>query len=151
MDKKQLSQLDPKLKETYERIMGISSTPGQRPTPFAPKPVSPIASAQPIAPQPFQPQPLQPNKASFQATENTNPNAKEVYRVYPNQSIPAPPPIVKTQPIQNQPIQKPQTQNKKKKSKILPVLMGFGGTIFLIGYTLFWIKFFNLKVPFLPF
>lgn len=121
MDLSKLNQLDPKLKETYERVMGTSA----RPTTVAPQPTiqNQTIQSQPIQPQPI-PQPLEPAR---------------------------PQPIAQSQPVKIQPIQKPQTQNLKKKNKMLPIFLALGGIIFLIVYAFFWIRIFNLKLPFLPF
>lgn len=121
MDLSKLNQLDPKLKETYERVMGTSA----RPTPVAPQPT---IQNQTIQSQPTQPQPMP------QPVQQARPQ-----------------PIAQPQPVQAQPIQKQQEQTLKKKIKILPVFIILGGIIFLLGYVLFWTKIFNLKLPFLPF
>jgi len=95
MDPQKLAQLDPKIREQYERVMGTAI---------------PQASAQPAQPlgttTPPQPQ------TNFAA-----------------------PPVM---PM------------KKKGSSIMPVLFAIVGIIFLIIYTLFWTKIFNVKLPFLP-
>ena len=131
------NQLDPKLKETYERVMGTSLKPSQRSAPFVPKPVSPIPIAQPVTPQPtVLPQPFQPIQA------------KPVQPIQQSQPQPIQAPMAKPQA---QAGQKPQTQNAKKKNKMLPILIVLGGILFLLGYTFLWIKLFRLKLPFLPF
>lgn len=125
MDSKQLNQLDPKLKETYERVMGTplnksftQPLPPQLPTNM---PKTPFPSATPVttqtptrqpSPKPFQPQP---------ATYNVGQN------------------------------QKPQTQIAKKQNKMTPIFIVIGSFIFIILYALIWIKVLNLEVPFLPF
>jgi hypothetical protein len=40
---------------------------------------------------------------------------------------------------------------KKQSSGVSPVLYVLGGIIFLVAYTIFWLKFFKISVPFLPF
>ena len=113
---KQLNQLDPKLKETYERVMGTSSLPN------VPQPI--------IQKQVVQSQPLQPQPSPF--------------------TKPQPTPF-QTQPAQTQPIQGPQTKSLKKRNKMLPILLVLAGIAFLIGYTIIWVKIFNLNLPSLPF
>jgi len=83
MDPQKLSQLDPKLRAAYERVMG-----------------TPVATSQ--APQ-LQSQPI------------------------------APPP----QPVA-----------AGKKNGIMPVLFVLVGIVFIVIYTLFWTKIFNVKLPF---
>lgn len=43
-----------------------------------------------------------------------------------------------------------QSMNIKKKSHMMPILMGSVVVVFLVIYTLFWTKIFNFKLPFLP-
>jgi hypothetical protein len=87
-------------------------------------------------PNPFTPKPVMPQPTI----------QKPQMQVFPQNQ-----PIPQAQPAQIQPTQKPQTQNLKKKNKILPVFILLCGILFLIGYAFFWIKIFNLNLPFLPF
>ena len=126
MDSKQLNTLDPKLKETYERVMGTSSQPNVS-QPITQKPTT---QSQPLQPQPFQPIKPQPIQQPIQTSKATP---------------------FQTQPTQTQPIQGPQTKSIKKTNKMLPILLVLTGIVFLIGYTIIWLKIFNLNLPFLPF
>lgn len=123
MDIKQFSQLDPKLKETYERVMGTGINPSTKPQGAASAPQR-MSQPQTFVPKPFQPIQQMTQQQPFKPIQ-PQPGA--------------------------QPIQRPQTQNLKKKNKIIPILAGLGGIIFIVGYTFFWIKIFKLKIPFLPF
>lgn len=127
---KQLNTLDPKLKETYERVMGTSTTPIQKTNLFIPKPVAPQPT---IQNQTIQSQPIQPQ-----------PTPQPIKPVQPQ-------PIPQSQPVQEQPIQTPQTTSLKKRNKMLPIFLVLAGIVFLIGYTIVWLKIFNLNLPFLPF
>lgn len=37
----------------------------------------------------------------------------------------------------------------KKKAAVSPVILIFGGIVFLLAYTIFWLKFFNVPIPFI--
>jgi len=93
MNPKNLNQLDPKLKEAYERVMG---------TPVS----SAVRSSEPQAPP-------------HQETQTS--------------------PQFSTQVVINQ-----------KKKKLSPILIAASIILFFAVYTFFWIKVFNLKIPFLP-
>lgn len=93
-----MPDLDPKLKEAYERVMGTA-----------------VNGAKPVAQQ-------------------------------------TPPPVTNTAP---QPVSSPvpevnltpQAEDKKQSSPVILVVVGI---VFLLVYTLFWIKFFSIPLPFLP-
>jgi hypothetical protein len=129
MDPQKLSQLDPKLREAYQRVMGTTipepAAPNQAPAPAPLQPTPPVAQPQPV----------------------TNPQA-------------APEPAIPQQPTSNfvqmnstvAAIPADQAQSGtvlKKKSGLMPVLFIIAGLIFVGIYTLFWVKIFNLQVPFL--
>jgi cell division septal protein FtsQ len=48
------------------------------------------------------------------------------------------------------PMSQGQTMAIKKKSGMMPILIGIAGLFFVAVYTLFWTKIFNFKLPFLP-
>jgi hypothetical protein len=121
MNPKSVNDLDPKLKETYERIMGtnFASTPLQNPT-TAPTQNQPIMQTQPVTPQ---------------NQETQSPNTQP-----PNDAFsktPEPPVSLFTQ---NGPVSAPQ----KKKLNVLPILIVFGGIIFFVVYIIVWGKVFGL-------
>lgn len=153
MDPQKLSQLDPKLREAYQRVMGTTI-----PDPQAQTPLPDEASAKagsPISDPTSTPQPQSPStpapKSFFIPQPETNPQPQA-----PLAGGPAPEPTIPAQPIPTQnftappPMPQTQTMAVKKKSGITPVLFGIVGLIFLVIYTLFWTKIFNLKLPFLP-
>lgn len=155
MNPKSASNLDPKLKETYERIMGTGV---------------------PFTPTVNQTSPLQ----QPQETENTstplpqNPPTLQVQEVAPEPLyIPKAEPafIPKVEPVSNEMVQSPDFSAKnpfpdplppppdilggntalnvnpttpKKKNKLKPVLIGFGGILFLAIYAIIWAKVFSL-------
>ncbi len=117
-------QLDPKLKETYDRIMGsgVSSQPAQKPQP---------------APQPVH----QPIEEVHLPVENVA-------------SVPTPPPARPETPIQEEPQTemvninatvsqaKPVAAVSKKKSS--PVIFVVAGVGFFLLYTVIWLKVFKI-------
>lgn len=137
MDPQKLSQLDPKLRSAYERVMGTTIP---QPTP---------AQAQTTPPQ-SQPQPAAsiPKPMSQPAT---NPQPQSSNFVHMNSQIPtstaAP---ITSNPNFAIPTIPTQTTAMKKKSGMMPILFVILGVIFIAVYTLFWTKIFNLKLPFLP-
>ena len=139
MDPQKLSQLDPKLREAYERVMGTTipapQAPAQAPVPPAPVAPTPQPQPQPLQP-PFSPQPqVVPEAVPAQPASNFVQMNSEIRTAAPNIA----------------PQAQAQTMVLKKKSGIMPVLFVFVGIIFIVIYALFWTKFFNLKLPFLPF
>jgi hypothetical protein len=177
MDPQRLSSLDPKLRNAYERVMGTTipqpqaksdltqaaSAQTQAPSmavPFA----APDSNSIP-APQ-FQPQP--------ESQLNKSPAAEPQPTINPQpQTIPMPQTAMPTQQVSNSaqmnsqavdtqapaegsnpnfvaPIQNQSITIKRKGGIMMPVLFGIIGLVFVVIYTLFWTKIFNLKLPFLP-
>lgn len=139
MDPQKLASLDPKLREAYQRVMG-TPIPPPTPTPPAPEPQSiptPTATPEPQfsipsqaeLPEPSQPQPpVQPT--NFDQMDSQVPAT-------PSQNFIRPPAQV-------------QTMSVKKKNSMMPILFAIAGLFFIAIYTLFWLKIFNFKFPFLP-
>lgn len=136
MDPQKLSQLDPKLRDAYQRVMGTSVPPPQAPPPSPPPPtptptpapvqdsVSTVQEPSPIpTPEPTIPQPTEPTAAATNFDQ------------------------MKSEVATNQP--QAQTAVVKKKSA-MPILMVIGAICFIVIYTLVWTKIFNFKLPFLP-
>ena len=121
MDPQKLSQLDPKLRDAYQRVMGTPI-----PQPQAPQ-SQPVSQPQPaITPEP----PVQPaNFVQMNSEVVANPSS---------QNFTAPMPAAQTMAI------------KKKKGMMMPILFGIAGFILIAVYTFFWTKIFNFKLPFLP-
>lgn len=163
--KQQLNQLDPKLQEAYNRVMGTASTsnvamanagtpasdaasptppPTQSPQPpLPPKPAAPQPIPQPpVAPPPpaatFVP-PLPAEKPQEDSMASSMPITK-VYTPSPSADAATSGFVAAT----------PQTQAEEKKHGISPVILILGGLVFFIIYTLVWIRVFNLSLPFLP-
>jgi hypothetical protein len=186
MDPQKLSQLDPKLREAYQRVMGTTipepqaksdlaqAAPIQAQTPLptdlsadlsaealaeveAPAKVEasakandPIPSPQPAPaiPEPIaEPQPVinpQPAIPPQQASNfvQMNSEAPTSPAPTPNFTTPA---AFDAAPIQTQAI-----VVKKKNNILMLTMIGITILVFIAVYSLFWVKIFNFKLPFLP-
>ncbi|MBI4089429.1 MAG: hypothetical protein HY424_01820 [Candidatus Levybacteria bacterium] len=164
MDPQKLSQLDPKLREAYQRVMGasVSQPQAQPPTTIPTTPAQPpnLTSTSPVKPQsistsipiedktPFNPikppePPVQPKPAPQSIPQNPSPQTISFDQMNSEVSSPSSPNF--TQP-------EPQAKiiPVKKKNKFMPILIGIVGLVLIAAYTFLWTKIFNLKLPFLP-
>jgi hypothetical protein len=151
MDPQKLSQLDPKLRDVYQRIMGTQvpkpqavpipqqSEPVQAQT-FAPPPISQI-QPQPQTIPAQQPQPAVPAQPS-PVFAQMNPQMPTPTPTMPAASNFAAPVVSATLQTQSM------AMEKKGGSSIKFILFGILALIFFVIYTLFWTKIFNLKLPF---
>lgn len=136
MNPKSVNDLDPKLKETYERVMGTSL--GQKPT-TAP---APTMETQPVIepqPQPTtdeqKPEPqLQVETPTISTNEDTT--VSQVFRA-DSKNEPAETATV------NPPSPKSEAAAKKSGNKLLPIVI-VGGVMFLAIYAVIWAKVFGL-------
>jgi hypothetical protein len=181
--KQQLSQLDPKLKEAYERVMSSSATPTVPSTSPAPtatvNPPTPTSVPMPnintsTASGPFPtpgisttppPMPtMSPNiNSSGMSPQMT---AAPITNISPTPTVvnpgsPTPAPTtgpVKVQfnaQIGNPTAAQPATTGmglqaqKKKGPKVSPALIIVAGIVFILAYAIFWMKVFNIPIPFL--
>lgn len=119
--KQQFGQLDPKLKEVYERVMGTSVSSNSK--------ASPVLPQQPATP----PTPVQMQQ---HATPIPQPES--------------PKPQMPQTPITPQPQSPTQAVLVKPHGHISPMVWILGGFTFVIIYALAWVKIFNLKLPFAP-
>lgn len=174
MDPQKLSQLDPKLREAYQRVMGTvildppTAPPAQTQTPLSPIPdPTPTPVPQPAPEQTPTPQPQpQPEPAINPQQTAVNPQPEPTLTSEPsvppqalpkasnfvqmNSEVPAAPTPAPA-PNFTTPASQAQTAAiKKKGGMMMPVLFGIVGVIFVVIYTLFWTKIFNFKLPFLP-
>lgn len=157
MDPKTLQPIDPKLKETYERVMGTSLTPppsaGQNPPPPPPpvQPTPPIESKPPIQPQP-QPKlypPLQSNNNETPPLQQPSPQSTPLQHTE-KEAVTPPPNTPLTTPVVSEVKNNPTETTTERKRRVPRVFLVLGGVVFLIAYAFFWLKFFNLSIPFLP-
>lgn len=153
MDPQTLNNLDPKLKETYERVMGA-------------KPANSPASSSGTADDPGQQNNAQnaatePENAGAQAQDTTQQDANNVpLSTTPDGSQPA--------PLQSNDDKDPQTQTvtiseplpetnvlaqpaKSEHDGLLRVFYILGSTVFFLVYAFFWMRIFGLQFPGLSF
>ncbi|MBI4079545.1 MAG: hypothetical protein HY429_04595 [Candidatus Levybacteria bacterium] len=149
MDPKTARSLDPKLKEAYDRVMGTlttshAATTSPLPSP-PPPPLPPPADTQ-LSKPPFPSLGMPP----VQAAQSVAPHSPQQIAE----------PTIQPQPVQPQ-AAKPTTsaassgttfvaQAHKGKSGVHPAFVATGVVVFFLAYTFFWIKFFNLPLPFIP-
>lgn len=125
MDPKAANNLDPKMKETYDRVMGTSTTPNAAPAAAAPMATTPAASTPttpPAANTPFGTAPSMPDNLQFQAAIQAapaQPATTSVGVAVPNQT-----------------------------SSMVRILYIVGSVVFFAAYTYLWIKIFNISLPF---
>lgn len=136
------AQLDPKLKEAYERVMG-TAMPASGPQ--APKPVEPALPnlGEPTSP-PTQNGPTPPTILPNPSPQPSTPG------IITNSGIITPSSTPKTP--NNPPSVKAETTfvaNSGKSRGIPPILIFLLLILFFAGYAIFWVKFFNLSVPYL--
>lgn len=156
MDPNTLTNLDPKLRETYERVMGTTT-----PAPAEPPAASDQPSAQIPVPTPAA-DPL-PITASEPAPEQASPSPTPST---PTLSAPAADTLSAplTQPLStndqpqnvtiNQPLPDPSVSAFVAKPHghmgLIRVFYILGGIVFFVIYIFFWMKIFNIQLPFLP-
>ena len=136
MDPQKLASLDPKLREAYQRVMG---TPLPQVQPASPRgePVQPPTPSQPPVSEPEPAIPQQPPLGANNFVQ-MNSEVASAPTVAPSASPNFVAPATAS------------TIAVKKKSMMMPVMIGVASLVFLAIYTLFWTKLFSLKVPFLP-
>jgi hypothetical protein len=122
MDSKDLSRLDPKLREAYERVMGT-------PTSRQPQTQTPLPTPEPPPVQANEPQ--------------------QVHNA-PSEQVPAPAPHASSSVIAFNAQTYNKKSAGVKSGSLTPVIIGVGIVILLLAYTFVWVKIFNLSIPFLP-
>ena len=141
MDPNTLSSLDPKLRETYEKVMGAGAAPV---APEDPLPVAPAAQPAPVAQLPPAEEAVPTVAPAAPSPELTNmpvadPQlaADQPKVVTITQSMPNPAPELQVTP--------PTTHGHKGLIRIFYVL---GTAVFFVIYIFFWMKIFNIQLPF---
>lgn len=146
MDPNATTNLDPKLKDMYNRVMSTPVPPPVTPVPSTPPPPPP-APTQPAAPvTPPPPETPMPTQATPQPEAQPSTPIQSGPTTEMQATIPIP---VTPKPVSAAIVGGGSA--KSKNMKLIPILLGFGAIIFFGIYTVFWVKFFNLSVPFLPF
>ena len=136
MNPKAPANLDPKLKETYERVMGTSFAPATpSPAPAQPRPVQTTVVQEPEAPiaaGPIMPTPLPPiNVAGPDSNMVQSPQMPKTGDPF-KEAVPPPATVLM------------QGATPKKKNFLMPVLLGIGGLIFFVAYAVIWAKVFGM-------
>lgn len=136
MDPQTPNNLDPKLKATYDRVMGTATAPvGGQPAAQAATP--PAAAPAPIT------DPNAPAAAPAEsAPQNTSPSIPQTPYTADNLSFQA---AIQQTPATNQ---VPGLVTPRQSSSTLRVLYIIGGVVFFVVYTFVWVKIFNLPLPF---
>lgn len=123
MDPKKVSDLDPKLKEVYERVMGTkvpNSQPLSPPPPQSPK----------ITPPPPQ---ITQQVVAAKVTDQSKPGNVQIFTAKSGSANIMP-------------------EEKKGGSPFLAIVLVIAGLIFFVIYGFFWVRFFKVSLPFtLPF
>ncbi|OGH02640.1 MAG: hypothetical protein A2798_03305 [Candidatus Levybacteria bacterium RIFCSPHIGHO2_01_FULL_37_17] len=144
MNPKNLNDLDPKLRDAYEKVMGTNFNPApaatqqeQQNTPSvqaAPQQNTPLMQTQPAEEQPpvIQTVPVQPPLQ--------NPQPSPLPMQNPFAQTPIPPPTVLTQAGS---YSAPQ-QVQKKHFSFMPIVFLLGGGLFFAAYAVIWAKIFGL-------
>ncbi len=148
MDPKNLPNLDPKLREVYERVM---KTPIASPNPLQnPQAQPPPPPASPSLGGPASPTPQPPVSPTVNNEPSPVPSVK--------------PPAAQLSPTPQNTFHSTQVFNpdapsgtaspltnaaaSKSKGKISPVVLVLAGVVFFTVYALLWTKVFNLSLPF---
>jgi hypothetical protein len=140
MNPKTVNDLDPKLKETYERVMGTSFSPSANPipAPVMQRPIQTTVVEQPVAEQSpqavVQPLPPLPQQPAANPMQEMVPSPQMTKMPTTFQATAMPPANVL---IKN-------ATTTKKKNFLKPVLFTVGGIIFFIVYGVVWAKVFGL-------
>ena len=154
MDPKALSNMDPKLRETYERVMGTTvastqtspsatiPTPGQAVSSQIPNNITPPV-APPAAPLSTSPTPA----AEIPQPQTLTPPFTPATPVTPFSPLPQNVSAGAFQPLPS-PSSFPQNAQQQGSSPLLRILYIFGAVVFFGLYTIFWIKVFGFRLPF---
>lgn len=150
--KQQLNQLDPKLQEAYNRVMGTNVPPPAPGSPAPQPPANPVTQVPtepkpPVAPpQPAPVVPQVPNKPPPVPKQDNFAQTVPVAQVFTPTPSGAPQAAVSGFVAGGAEVAAPAV----KKSGISPAILVLAAIVFFIVYTLVWIKVFNLSLPFLP-
>lgn len=127
MDPKKTQTLDPKLKEIYERVMGTPTSPSTTAPQGALTAPPPLPQTQgvPSTPQ----QPLKSTPTEPLAQREQNPEAPtQLYTATTGGFV----------------------AKEKSGSSLTNILLVTTAIVFFTIYALFWLRYFNLSLPFLP-
>ncbi|MBI3984506.1 MAG: hypothetical protein HY344_00995 [Candidatus Levybacteria bacterium] len=144
MNPKNVNDLDPKLREAYERVMGSNFTPKSadpqpQPAPNAPQPAGEPPKENPT-PQPNTPlmQTSQVPSQNLQAPDPALNKAAPIGQSFATTTVEPPSGLFAQSPSTSV------TNTQKKKLNMLPLLFIIGGLIFFGAYIVIWAKVFGL-------
>ena len=148
MDPKTLSSLDPKLRETYERVMNTAASSSNSPTPPTPNTsTSPMPTFDAM-----------PATSTSLASDTTTPIINQPIQtaeLSALQSTLTPPPLsLPATPMPSQPLLSPaqvnqlSAQSSNSTSPVIRILYIIAGIIFFAVYAIFWLKVFKFPLPF---
>jgi len=148
MDPKTLNNLDPKLKETYDRVMG-TTTPG---TPAAPSATPAATTPPPVA----NPHPTGAMNVDITQAQTNAGAAPEMPQAAPTPSYNADnlrfQAAIQQTPVAGGtgaiPVGGAVANMPGQPSSLLRILYVIGAIVFFVVYTFVWIKLFNLPLPF---
>jgi len=134
MNPKGVNDLDPKLRETYERIMGTTPAVSSGNKTSAPaagnEPPHPILETHPEATVPSAAQSfINPIASAMPNPQIIRPN--DAFK----ETVPPPPEIIAKNAVVN---------SENKKSSLLPIVFVLIMIVFFIAYAVFWFKIFGL-------
>lgn len=143
MNPKSVNDLDPKLREAYERVMGSNFTPksSAQAQNIPAEPLQPQQNPQPVAPNPSP----EPNTPLMQTTQ-----------VFTQNPVPSEPIPQQSEPVKQDTPKSPDPTSiftespsttptaQKKKLNMLPVLFAIGAIVFFGAYVVIWAKVFGL-------
>ncbi|OGH11317.1 MAG: hypothetical protein A3B38_00630 [Candidatus Levybacteria bacterium RIFCSPLOWO2_01_FULL_36_13] len=137
MNPKNVNDLDPKLKEAYDRVMGTNFNP-QATAATQPQPQQ--SQNQPV----MQTQPAEEQQPAIQSIpvqppQPANPTPSPLPTQNPFVQTPQPPPTIYTQTDGNM-----QSMQKPKGHSFMAIVFLLGGTIFFAAYAIIWAKVFGL-------
>jgi len=149
--------LDPKMKAIYDQVMSTVVAP---PTPAAPlsqsplnpplpaTPTLPISAPTPTIPADFSRPTLVTEQVPTTLGRPEIPVQKGLYGTLsqPTPTAPLAPKSKATSYIASPTID----EKPKNSSPLMPIIFALSGLIFFVVYVIFWAKFFNLNLPFLP-
>lgn len=139
MDPQSLNNLDPKLKETYERVMGTTTPPV---SPAAP---TVTTNATPMVDTTTQDSSLKGPILSTDISSSPDTSIPTTPYTPDNLRFQAAIQTPLTNPIQQSPVG---AAVPKQQSSMVRILFIAGAVVFFIVYTVFWVKIFNLPLPF---
>lgn len=138
MNPKNLNDLDPKLREAYEKVMGTNFSP-QAPQPSQQPETQPATNTPIMQTAPADEPTPAIQTIPTQPPAPVNPASSPLPTQNPFVQTPEPPPTVFTQTDNNLP-----TMQKPKKHGLMAIIFLLGGSIFFAAYAVIWAKVFGL-------